>query len=155
MKLPARGSERPNVKKGEARLTLEGAMPQKSRQLELPFMSRGEASGEGRSVETPPAEQGSGHPGSNLLELALTRPNLKAALKRVRKNKGSPGIDGMTTEELLPYLWKNWDRLRAQLLAGTYQPSPVRRHQIPKSGGGMRTLGIPTVLDRFIQQALL
>jgi group II intron reverse transcriptase/maturase len=130
-------------------------MPQKSGQLELPFMSRGEASSEGRSVEAPPAEQGSGHPGSNLMELALTRPNLKAALKRVRKNKGGPGIDGMKTEELRPYLWGNWDVLRAQLVAGTYQPSPVRRHQIPKSGGGMRELGIPTVLDRFIQQALL
>jgi group II intron reverse transcriptase/maturase len=89
------------------------------------------------------------------MELALERPNLKAALKRVRKNKGSPGIDGMKTEELLPYLWKNWDVIRGQLLAGTYRPSPVRRHQIPKSGGGMRTLGIPTALDRFIQQALL
>ena len=143
------------MKEGEARLSLEGAMPQKSGQLELPFMSRGEASREGRSVEAPPAEQGSGHPGSNLMELALMRPNLKAALKRVRKNKGSPGIDGMRTEDLLAYLWRNWDVLRAQLLAGTYQPSPVRRHQIPKSGGGMRELGIPTVLDRFIQQALL
>ena len=89
------------------------------------------------------------------MELALERPNLKAALKRVRKNKGSPGIDGMKTEELLPYLWKNWDALRAELLAGTYQPSPVRRHLFPKSGGGVRMLGIPTVLDRFIQQALL
>jgi group II intron reverse transcriptase/maturase len=89
------------------------------------------------------------------MELALTRPNLKAALKRVRKNKGGPGIDGMRTEDLLAYLWKNWDAIRGQLLAGTYQPSPVRRHQIPKSGGGMRELGIPTVLDRFIQQALL
>jgi len=89
------------------------------------------------------------------MELALMRPNLKAALKRVRKNKGSPGIDGMRTEDLLAYLWRNWDVLRAQLLAGTYQPSAVRRHQIPKSGGGMRELGIPTVLDRFIQQALL
>ncbi len=118
-------------------------------------MSRGEAPREERSVEASTAEQGSGHPGSNLMELALRRPNLKAALKRVRKNKGGPGIDGMTTEELLPYLWKNWDAIRGQLLAGTYRPSPVRRHQIPKSGGGMRTLGIPTVLDRFIQQALL
>ncbi len=136
-------------------MSLEGAMPQKSGQLELPFMSRGEASREERSVEALPAAQGSGHPGSNLMELALLRPNLKAALKRVRKNKGSPGIDGMRTEDLLPYLWRNWSVLRAQLLAGTYQPSPVRRHQIPKSGGGMRTLGIPTVLDRFIQQALL
>jgi RNA-directed DNA polymerase len=89
------------------------------------------------------------------MELALTRPNLKAALKRVRKNKGGPGIDGMRTEDLLPYLWRNWDAIRGRLLAGTYQPSPVKRHQIPKSGGGMRELGIPTVLDRFIQQALL
>jgi group II intron reverse transcriptase/maturase len=73
----------------------------------------------------------------------------------VRKNKGGPGIDGMRTEDLLAYLWRNWDALRAQLLAGTYQPSAVKRHQIPKSDGGMRELGIPTVLDRFIQQALL
>jgi RNA-directed DNA polymerase len=136
-------------------LSLEGAVPQESGQLELPFMSRGEASCEGRSVEAPTAEQGSGYPGSDLMELALTRPNLKAALKRVRKNKGGPGIDGMRTEDLLPYLWRNWDAIRGQLLAGTYKPSPVRRHQIPKSGGGMRELGIPTVLDRFIQQALL
>jgi group II intron reverse transcriptase/maturase len=89
------------------------------------------------------------------MELALERPNLQAALKRVRKNKGGPGIDGMRTEDLLPYLWRNWDVIRGQLLAGTYQPSPVKRHQIPKSDGGMRELGIPTVLDRFIQQALL
>jgi RNA-directed DNA polymerase len=89
------------------------------------------------------------------MEQVLFRPNLKAALKRVRKNKGSPGVDGMTTEELLPYLWANWARIRGELLAGTYQPSPVRRQQIPKSGGGVRELGIPTVLDRFIQQALL
>jgi RNA-directed DNA polymerase len=143
------------VKEGEARLSLGRAMPQMSGQLELPFMRRDEVSREGRSVEARPADQGSGHPGSNLMELALTRPNLKAALKRVRKNKGSPGTDGMSTEELLPYLWKNWDALRARLLAGTYQPSPVKRQQIPKSDGGMRELGIPTVLDRFIQQALL
>jgi group II intron reverse transcriptase/maturase len=143
------------MKEGEARLSLEGATPQKSGQLELPFMSRGEASSEGRSVEASTAEQGSEHPGSNLMERALERLNLKAALKRVRKNKGGPGIDGMRTEDLLAYLWKNWDMLRAQLLAGTYQPSPVKRHQIPKSDGGMRELGIPTVLDRFIQQALL
>jgi group II intron reverse transcriptase/maturase len=89
------------------------------------------------------------------MERVLERPNLKAALKRVRKNKGGPGIDGMRTEDLLPYLWRNWAVIRGQLLAGTYQPSPVKRHRIPKGGGGMRELGIPTVLDRFIQQALL
>jgi RNA-directed DNA polymerase len=89
------------------------------------------------------------------MERVVSRPNLKAALKRVRKNKGSPGVDGMTTEELLPYLWENWARIRETLLVGRYQPSPVLRRQIPKSGGGVRELGIPTVLDRFIQQALL
>jgi len=129
-----------------------------SRQLELSFMGRGEAPRVGRSVEAPKAAKDSGHPGKDsagLMERVVSHPNLKAALKRVRKNKGSPGIDGMTTEELLPYLWEHWRRIRGELLAGTYQPSLVRRQQIPKSGGGVRELGIPTVLDRFIQQALL
>ncbi len=85
----------------------------------------------------------------------VSRPNLQAALKRVRKNKGSPGIDGMTVEELSDYLRKNWPQLREQLLAGRYRPAMVKQQLIPKSGGGMRKLGIPTVLDRFIQQALL
>jgi group II intron reverse transcriptase/maturase len=83
------------------------------------------------------------------------RRNLQAALKRVRKNKGSPGIDGMTVDELPEYLRGHWPMLREQLLAGRYQPLPVKEQLIPKSGGGMRKLGIPTVLDRFIQQALL
>ena len=73
----------------------------------------------------------------------------------MRQNKGSPGIDGMTVEELPAYLVANWRAVREKLLAGTYQPQPVRRQEIPKSGGGMRELGIPTVLDRFIQQAIL
>ena len=144
------------MREGEARLSLEGAGPQKSRQLELPFMGRGEAPEDGRSVEAPPAARGSGHLGSSeLMERAVSRPNLIAALKRVRKNKGGPGIDGMTVEELLPHLRKTWPGTREALLAGTYQPSPVKRQSIPKSGGGVRELGIPTVLDRFIQQALL
>jgi group II intron reverse transcriptase/maturase len=77
------------------------------------------------------------------------------AFKRVRRNKGSPGIDGMTVEALEPYLRAHWTAIREQLLAGSYQPSAVRQRHIPKSGGGVRTLGIPTVLDRFIQQLLL
>jgi len=89
------------------------------------------------------------------MEAAVERGNLWAALKRVKQNKGSAGVDGMTTDELPSYLRDNWPTLREQLLAGEYQPAPVRRHEIPKSGGGMRELGIPTVLDRFIQQALL
>jgi RNA-directed DNA polymerase len=92
---------------------------------------------------------------SDLLEKVLSRPNLQAALKRVRENKGSPGIDGMSVEKLPDYLREHWVELREQLLAGSYRPCAVRRHAIPKSGGGMRELGIPTVLDRFIQQALL
>jgi group II intron reverse transcriptase/maturase len=89
------------------------------------------------------------------MERVLSRPNLQAALKRVRQNKGSPGIDGMTVEALPDYLREHWPALREQLLAGRYQPQAVQRRAIPKSGGGMRELGIPTVLDRFIQQALL
>ena len=89
------------------------------------------------------------------MECVCERANLKAALKRVRKNKGSAGIDGMTVDELPEHLKTHWPALREQLLAGTYQPSPVRRHAIPKRGGGVRELGIPTVVDRFIQQAIL
>jgi RNA-directed DNA polymerase len=152
------GGEGPNVKEGEARSSLGRAMPQMTRQLELPFMGRGEAPRGGRSAEALTAARGSGHSGRDgegLMEWVVSRPNLKAALKRVRKNKGSPGVDGMTTEELLPFLWGHWRRIREELLAGTYQPLPVKRQQIPKSSGGVRELGIPTVLDRFIQQALL
>jgi RNA-directed DNA polymerase len=89
------------------------------------------------------------------METVCERQNLRAALKRVRQNAGSPGIDGMTVEELPAYLRVHWLRLREELLAGRYQPQPVRRVAIPKPGGGERELGIPTVLDRFIQQALL
>lgn len=89
------------------------------------------------------------------MEKACERRNLLVALKRVRQNAGSPGIDGMTVEELSGYLRVHWPRLREDLLAGAYQPQPVRRVAIPKPGGGERELGIPTVLDRFIQQALL
>ena len=90
-----------------------------------------------------------------MMERVCERPNLLAALKRVRANAGKPGIDGMTVEELPGYLRVHWPRLREDLLAGRYQPQPVRRVAIPKGGGGERELGIPTVLDRFIQQALL
>lgn len=91
-----------------------------------------------------------------LLEEVLRRENLKQALARVRSNKGTPGVDGMTVEDLTPYLRENWPRLREELLGGTYVPCPVRQVTIPKpDGGGVRMLGIPTVLDRFIQQAFL
>jgi len=108
------------------------------------------------SEELPLATHGTEHSGtSGLMVEVVSRRNLQVALKRVRKNKGSPGMDGMTVDELPDHLRDNWPVLREQLLTGTYRPSPVKRQQIPKSGGGVRELGIPTVLDRFIQQALL
>jgi group II intron reverse transcriptase/maturase len=130
-------------------------MPQKSN-MERPYAVVGEAHGDVRRVEAKAATHGTEHPGtSGLMEAVLTRSNLLAALKRVKQNKGSPGIDGMTVEALSEHLRVHWSSIREQLLTGTYQPQPVRRHLIPKSGGGERKLGIPTVLDRFIQQALL
>lgn len=133
-----------------------GARPQMTRQLELPFEGRGEAPSVGRSVEAPTApgeRQSSG--ASGLMERVVSRPNMLAAYKRVRENKGSPGIDGVTVEQLPTWVKENWERVREKLLAGTYQPTPVRRQMIPKPGGGERELGIPTVPDRLIQQALL
>jgi hypothetical protein len=107
-------------------------------------------------AEAPPAGSGNERLGtSGLMERVCERPNLLAALRRVRRNAGKPGIDGMTVEELPGHLRVHWPRLREELLAGRYQPQPVRRVAIPKPGGGERELGIPTVLDRFIQQALL
>jgi len=90
-----------------------------------------------------------------LIEEVCERENLKGALKRVRANRGGPGADGMTVEELPGYLKEHWPAIRAQLLQGTYQPQPVKRVEIPKGGGGVRQLGVPTVLDRFIQQGVL
>jgi group II intron reverse transcriptase/maturase len=125
-------------------------------QWELPFEDRGEAPLGERSEEASKATNGSERLGaSDVMAEALGRRNLHAALKRVRQNQGSPGIDGMTVGDLPDWLRENWPRVREQLLAGTYQPQPVQRQEIPKSGGGVRELGIPTVLDRFIQQALL
>jgi len=136
------------------------AMHQKSEQLEfsellprgwgetLPATQSGEA---GRATRE---DEGSGST-RQLMERAVERANALKAFKRVRQNKGSPGIDEMTVTELEPYLREHWPAIREALLAGSYQPSAVRRQEIPKSGGGLRTLGIPTVLDRFVQQLLL
>jgi RNA-directed DNA polymerase len=91
----------------------------------------------------------------NLMERVVERVNMTQALRRVEKNGGAPGIDGMSTKSLLPYLKEHWEPIKGKLLTGTYQPQPVRRVEIPKPDGGIRLLGIPTVLDRLIQQALL
>jgi RNA-directed DNA polymerase len=88
------------------------------------------------------------------LQKVVSRENLLLAYRRVARNGGAPGVDGMTTEELLPYCRQHWPAIREQLLEGTYQPQPVRKVEIPKPTGGVRTLGIPTVLDRLIQQAI-
>jgi RNA-directed DNA polymerase len=90
-----------------------------------------------------------------LMEEVCERKNCEQALARVKSNKGSAGIDGMTVEELPAYLTKHWPTIREQLLSGTYKPQPVKRVEIPKPDGGIRQLGIPTVLDRFIQQAVM
>ncbi len=117
-------------------------------QLKLPLETRGEGPA-GTSGQATPVE------GDGLRERVVGRANLLAALARVKRNGGSPGIDGRTVEELPAYLKAYWLEIRQALLAGTYQPPPVKRVEIPKPGGGVRKLGIPTVLDRFIQQALL
>ena len=115
-----------------------------------------EGSRDRSSGELPTAAEGNERPGSDdLLARVLERSNLSIALKRVEANRGSAGVDGMTTSELRPWLKENWPRIRAALETETYEPSPVRWHAIPKDDGGTRELGIPTVLDRLVQQALL
>jgi RNA-directed DNA polymerase len=89
------------------------------------------------------------------MEAVIERENLRKALAQVERNKGAAGLDGMTVGELPAYLKEHWPTIRVQLLEGTYQPQPVRRVEIPKASGGLRPLGIPTVLDRFIQQAAM
>ena len=125
-------------------------------QMELPLDARGETLDKRRSGEASSAVNGNERSGTgHLMEEVVERGNLKQALKRVKANKGSPGIDGMTVEDLPAYLKANWERLRAELLEGSYQPQPVRQQEIPKAGGGVRKLGIPAVVDRFLQQAIL
>jgi RNA-directed DNA polymerase len=118
---------------------------------------RGTAEGTGTGRQTRTArEDPDGDEALTLIERVVRRENLVAAHARVVRNGGAPGIDGMTVDDLMAYCRQHWARLREQLLSGTYIPQPVRRVEIPKPAGqGTRMLGIPTVLDRFIQQALL
>lgn len=107
-----------------------------------------------RSDRPAPAEP-EAHPATtSLWEKVFSRENLAAALRRVEQNAGAPGIDGMTTQELRPWLHRHWSEIRRSLDAGTYRPAAVRRVKIPKPDGGRRELGVPTALDRLIQQAL-
>jgi len=133
---------------------------QQNIQTQLDFSSAltGEAREAGRKeTESSGARNGTENPASTnrLMEAVCERENLKAALQRVKANKGSPGVDGMTVGGIKDYLKEHWPAIREQLLNGTYEPKPVRRVEIPKPDGGVRKLGIPTVLDRFIQQAVM
>ena len=101
-----------------------------------------------RTPESPAEEE-------RLMEEVCDRDNLEIAWKRVRENKGSPGVDGLTIDDTVDYLRQHWPTTRDQLLDGTYQPQPVKRVEIPKPDGGVRKLGVPCVVDRLIQQALL
>ena len=117
---------------------------------------RGEAKPEVSRDEARPARQGiDGSGRDGLLTQALASANMVRAWKRVKANRGSAGVDGRTIAETAAFLRTHWPRIREALLNGSYRPLPVRRVQIPKPGGGMRELGIPTVTDRLIQQALL
>jgi len=129
-------------------------------QLELAFMTEGRGEtpmAVDKGTEVSKAKRKPEDPALPvlLMEEICQRENLKRALQRVRQNKGGCGIDGMTVKKLPGYLKKHWPRMREQLLAGNYQPQPVKRVEIPKPDGGIRKLGIPTVLDRFVQQAIM
>jgi RNA-directed DNA polymerase len=130
-----------------------------SAQSELDFSPRGEARKVGRQeVESLPAMGEPESPANTcrIMEEVCERDNLREAFQRVKSNKGSAGVDGMTVDDLSAYLKEHWPVIREQLLSGTYEPKPVRRVEIPKpDGGGVRKLGIPTVLDRFVQQAVM
>jgi len=142
-------------------MDLRNDMRQKNTQIILDFHSEptGEArQGRGEATESLPTVRAPESPAStnHLMEEVCEWENLKQALQQVKANKGSPGIDGMTVEELPGYLQQHWPVIREQLWNGTYEPKPVRRVEIEKpDGGGMRKLGIPTVLDRFVQQAVM
>ena len=124
--------------------------------MELALEATGEARQSQRSGEAGPTAHEPERSGNDdLMDRIVERSNLARAFKRVRQNQGSAGVDGMTVDELGPYLKRHWGRIREELLTGRYQPSAVRQHEIPKGDGRVRTLGIPTVLDRFIQQAVL
>src|SRR5271163_4923812 len=127
-------------------------------QLDFSSPPAGEGREAGREgTESFPAVHEPESPASTnrLMEEVCERENLKEALRRVKANKGSPGVDGMTVGGITDYLKQHWPAIREQLLSGTYAPQPVRRVEIPKPDGGVRKLGIPTVLDRLIQQAVM
>jgi RNA-directed DNA polymerase len=128
----------------------------------MPGRPGGEGIAGGEAADGPAHDEAALAPGAqtgwgadDLLGQALARENMARAWKRVKANKGSAGVDGRTVQATGEYLKQAWPDIRARLLTGDYRPEPVRRVGIPKPGGGVRELGIPTVVDRLIQQALL
>ena len=137
-------------------MRLGSASHQKSGQPERVVTGKGEAHSDTARDEARPAfQQQTGLGREELLWQVLSRENMAVAWKRVKTNKGSAGVDGLTIEQAPEFLKTHWSRIRQELLDGTYRPQAVRRVEIPKPAGGMRELGIPTVVDRLIQQALL
>lgn len=136
-------------------------MSMQKAQRQMPASAGREAVGQGEAMPDAFSDEAfcprhaTGNTGSALLQAALTTENLRRAFKRVRANKGAAGVDGLDINQSSRHLANEWPHIREQLLAGTYRPSPVRRVTIPKPDGGERELGIPTVTDRLIQQALL
>ena len=145
-----------NEEESETNVSLGSDKHQKTAQAELALGGRGEAPRAQRSGESQTAAHGNERSGNDhLMEKVVERSNVEKALKRVKQNKGSAGVDGMTVDELPKHLTENWKAIRATLLDGTYRPKAVREVEIPKSGGGVRKLGIPSALDRCIQQSIL
>jgi RNA-directed DNA polymerase len=144
-------AEGPNENRGNQGMNLKSDKRQNI-QLELDFSSlrAGEACGTGREeIESLSTAHDTESPASTnrLMEEVCERENLKEALRQVKANKGSAGIDRMTVGQLSDYLKQHWPAIREQLLNGTYEPKPVRRVEIPKPDGGVRKLGIPTVIS--------
>lgn len=155
---PAQGKEGPNIKKGVILLSSNG----KQRKQKIPtgscLLDEMVNTSEPKGAPSFPSAQNEDEtcPTDNfLMEKVIERSNMLRALRRVEQNKGASGVDGMTTKELRGHLVKHWLETKNELLCGSYRPSPVRKVEIPKPDGGVRTLGIPTVIDRLIQQALL
>jgi len=136
---------------------MSGRRQKNQKQLAFWFAGASEACFDGQEgTGTPVAGRGAESPAENqrMMEEVCERENLIEALKRVRANDGGPGVDGMTVDELPGYLKGHWPAIREQLMRGTYEPQPVKRVEIEKQEGGVRKLGVPTVLDRCIQQAV-
>ena len=156
---PTDAREGPNVE--ERGTTLELSQPKRGKQPTPQGASRREVGVKpqrpvgGQSAGAVRTDEGAPGDPSVLMDQVVARANMWAALRRVEQNQGAPGVDGMRVQDLREHLKASWEATRAALLDGTYEPKPVRRVEIDKPGGGKRLLGIPTVTDRLIQQALL